>query len=131
VDIEELDRTIGFHDACLRGITVDYGTQTATLTLDIWVGEPKAPSNAESERLRPARLELTGLEYLVVDPPDPRYKYRDRGSVTLDLCAADIAIAASRAPALGGFAARFFVNEWNTFIHFAARDARLTWTGPE
>jgi len=29
----------------------------------------------------------------------------------------------------GGFAGRFFVTEWNAFIHFAALDARLTWLG--
>jgi hypothetical protein len=29
----------------------------------------------------------------------------------------------------GGFAGRFFVTEWNGFIHFAALEARLTWLG--
>jgi hypothetical protein len=27
----------------------------------------------------------------------------------------------------GGFAARFFVIDWNAFIHFAAMDVTLTW----
>jgi hypothetical protein len=27
----------------------------------------------------------------------------------------------------GGFAGRFFITEWNAFIHFAALEARLTW----
>jgi len=130
VNIEELDRTLpnGFHDSCLRGISLDYEAQIASLTLDLWVGDQDAPAGEERERLRPARLDLVGLEYLVLDPPDPRYKYRDAGSVTLDLCESDPVIATSRPPATGGFAGRFFVNEWNGFIHFAAKEARLTWT---
>jgi hypothetical protein len=130
VNIEELDRTLphGFHDSCLRGIALDYEVQTALLTLDIWIGDENAPPGEERERRRPARLDLIGLEYFVLEPPDPRYKYRDVGSVTLDLCEADLAFATSRPPAAGVFAARFFVNEWNAFIHFAAKDVRLTWT---
>ena len=128
MNIEELERTVGFHDSCLRRFTVDYEAQTASLALDIWVGEVEAPAGADRERLRTARLDLIGLEYFVVDPPDPRYKYRDAGSVTIDLCGSDPALAISRPLALGGFAGRFFVNEWNAFIHFAAKDARLTWT---
>ena len=132
MNIEELDRTLpnGFHDSCLRGITVDYEAQTAMLTLDIWIGAVEAPAGVERERLKPARLDLIGLEYFILEPPDPRYKYRDAGSVTLDLCDSDPAIATSRPPTLGGFSGRFFVNEWNAFIHFAAKDVRLTWTDP-
>ena len=132
MNIEELDRTLpnGFHDSRLRGISVDYEAQTAFLALDIWIGDQEAQAGLERERLRPARLDLIGLEYLVLEPPDPRYKYRDAGSVTLDLCDSDPAIAGSRPISPGGFAARFFVNEWNAFIHFAAKDVCLRWTDP-
>jgi hypothetical protein len=76
VNIEELDRTLpnGFHDSCLRHVTVDYEAQTASLALDIWIGDVDAPPGAERERLRTARLELLGLEYFIVEAPDPRYK---------------------------------------------------------
>jgi hypothetical protein len=123
MNIEELDRTLpnGFHDSCLCQVTVDYEAQTAALTLDIWIGDLEAPAGAERERLRTARLDLIGLEYFILEPPDPRYKYREAGAVTLDLCGTDPSIATSRPLAFGGFAGRFFVNEWNAFIHFAAK----------
>jgi hypothetical protein len=36
---------------------------------------------------------------------------------------------AAQAGSRRGIRGRFFVTEWNTFIHFAALEARLTWTG--
>jgi hypothetical protein len=130
VTIEEMARTLpnGFHDSWLSQVTVDYVAQTASLMLDICIGDLDAPPGEERDRLRAARLDLLGLEYFIMEPPDPRYEYRDAGDVMLDLCDSDPAIATPRPLALGGFAGRFFVNDWNAFIHFAARDCRLTWT---
>lgn len=130
MNIEELSRSLpnGFHDSCLRGITVDYETQTAMLTLDVWIGNVDAPLSVERERLKSAILYLKGFEYFILEPPDPRYKYREGGSVTLDLCDSDPDITTSRPTRAGGFSGRFFVNEWNAFIHFAAQDLQLTWT---
>jgi hypothetical protein len=132
VNIDELERTLpnGFHDSCLRQLTVDYEAQMASLVLDVWIGDVDAPTDVERDRLRTARLDLIGVEYFILEPPDPTYPYRDAGSVTLDLCDSDPGIASSRPLALGGFAGRFFVNQWNAFIHFAAQDVRLTWTDP-
>ena len=45
----------------------------------------------------------------------------------IDACDADDDPERCRQVPQGGFAGRFFVAEWNAFIHFAALDARLIW----
>jgi hypothetical protein len=88
------------------------------------------PAGPEREKYRRGRLELVGLEYLAIEPPDPRYPYRQCGPIDIDLCQADDELAGPRPHAEGGFAGRMFVSDWNAFIHFAAMDARLHWLEP-
>jgi len=129
--IDELEAELpnGFHDAILRDYSSDGATQSAAFTIDVWVGDLHSSTVAERECYRPARLELLGLAYLIVDAPDRRSVAREGTPVRIDKCAADEnATLAGQIPP-GGFAGRFFVNEWNTFIHFGAREARLTWLG--
>jgi hypothetical protein len=82
---------------------------------------------AERERHRRARLELFGLGYLIVEQPDPRYGPLTKSPVQLDACAADDDADRLRRVPEGGFAGRFFITDWNSFIHFSALEARLTW----
>jgi len=103
--------------------------QRAEFILEVWIGDLHSAVMSERERRGPARLELLGLAYLVVDDPNPSYSGVDGSPVQIDACGAgDDADLARRVPG-GGFAGRFFVTEWNAFIHFAALDARLTWIG--
>jgi hypothetical protein len=130
VKLDELESDLpnGFHDALLRAYASDLEEQRAEFVLDIWVGDLHSSVHSDRERRRAARLELLGLAYLVVDEPDPRYP-ATHGSLQIDTCAAaEDAELAKQVPE-GGFAGRFFVTEWNAFIHFAAREARLTWLG--
>ena len=129
--IDELESGLpnGLHDAYLRAFSSDPAAGQAAFTLDLWIGNLHSSLAAERECRRPARLELLGVTYLVIDPPDPRYPVADDAPVQIDSCAADDDPERSRLVPEGGFAGRFFVTEWNAFIHFAALDARLTWTG--
>lgn len=129
--IDELEAELpnGFHDAILRDYSSDGATHSAEFTIDVWVGDLRSPTVSERECYRPARLELLGLVYLIVDAPDRRSVAAEGAPIRIDKCAADEnATLAGQVPP-GGFAGRFFVNEWNTFIHFGAREARLTWLG--
>jgi len=131
VNLEELEGDLpnGLHDALLRGFSSDLPERRAEFILNVWLGDLHSSVTAERERYRAARLELLGLAYLVVDAHHPTYPVGDGAPVRVDACAADD--DPQRAPQVppGGFAGRFFVTEWNAFIHFAARDARLTWIG--
>jgi hypothetical protein len=129
VNIEDLtaDLPNGLHDARLRTFSSDHAARRAEFILDVWLGDLQRATTAERERRRPARLELLGLAYLVVDDRDPRYLLTAPSPLQIDACDADDDPERCRQVPHGGFAGRFFVAEWNAFIHFAALDARLTW----
>jgi hypothetical protein len=129
VNIEELEAALpnGLHDALLRSFSSDPAQRRADFVMDVWLGDLHSSVPAERERRRPARLELLGLAYLVLDDADPRYPVADESPVQIDACMADDNAALARQVPAGGFAGRFFVTEWNAFIHFAALEARLIW----
>ena len=131
MNIEELEADLpnGLHDALLRTFSTDVPERRADLILDVWLGDLASSVTAERERYRAARLELLGLAYLVLDDHDTRYPVGEGSPVRIDACPADDHPQRSRQVPPGGFAGRFFVTEWNAFIHFAARDARLIWIG--
>lgn len=127
--LHEIERDLpnGFHDAEVSQITVDFASRSAVLELELWVGSMDSPSDGGRETYRPARLELRGLAYLTMDPPDPNYPYADPGAICVDLCKLDDALQAPTARP-GDFVSRFFVMDWNAFITASAREAELTWT---
>jgi hypothetical protein len=129
VNIEELQGELpnGLHDALLWTISSDAAERRAELFLHVWLGDLHSSVMSERERRRPARLELLGLAYFVVDEPGGRHSWETGPAVQIDLCAADGNADLARQVPEGGFAGRFFVTEWNAFIHFAAVEARLTW----
>jgi len=149
VTIDDLAEQLpnGFHDALLRtfsevaddqatagpvlaeGVSRRPRQRRAELVLDVWVGDLHSHVQADRERYSPARLDLLGLAYLTVDAADPRYPSRDLSPVRVGLCGADADPALLRQVPAGGFSGRFYVEDWNAFIHFAALDARLTWIG--
>ena len=131
VNIDELEADLpnGLHDALLHAFSKVPGERRAEFILDVWLGDLRSSVTAERERYRPARLELLDLAYLVVDETDPRYPAGNGDPLRVDACAADDDPERFRQVPPGGFAGRFFVTEWNAFIHFAALDARLTWIG--
>jgi hypothetical protein len=131
VHLDELQAELpnGLHDALLRTFSSDPLEGRAEFILDVWMGDLRSSVAEERERRRPARLELLGLAYLVLDDPDPRNLVTRRSLVQIDACAADDDADRARQVPEGGFAGRFFVTEWNAFIHFAALEARLTWIG--
>lgn len=129
MNIEQLAAELpnGFHDARLRSFSSEPAQRRAEFVLDVWVGDLHSRVESERERRRPALLELLELAYLVTDELDPRYAATQRWQVQIDACGPDDDEALARQVPPGGFAGRFFVTEWNAFIHFAAREARLTW----
>jgi hypothetical protein len=73
------------------------------------------------ERYRRALLEIDVAGTFSVEPPDPRYPYREPGPVRIDL---DIERGGSEK---GIEKARFYVDPWNSFIVVEAQGALLTW----
>lgn len=125
--IADLDNSLpnGFHDSTLQSMSVKLDEGMLEFVLDVSVGDAEGTSD-ERERYRLARLLITGVAYVFVDPPGPGSAWTSRASM-IDLCDAEPAVSARFGAPQGGFAARFFVADWNAFIHFAGMDVTLTW----
>ena len=129
---EELDRRFpnGFSDAEITFIAVDYGERAATLHLNLR-GNP--PESADRDVYSRAVLRATGIYYVSIDPPDPgQLFYPRREKITVDGLPEDpqdFPLFNHLVPKLsvGSFCCRFFVHDWNSFIHIAAADAEFSW----
>ena len=120
----------GFHDMYLERLSVDFERRMAVFDLELWIGELSSQNHGEREATRRGQLVLEGLQYCVLDPPDPASPYAEATAAwVVDICEPDPALTGPRPLPAGAFAARFFVNQWNAFIHVAATHARLRWAG--
>ena len=111
----------GLHDAQLRRLSVDYVERTAVLELEIWVDD----TDVFLELYRPARIVLKGLAYLVIQPPDAGYPFREAGVVTIDLSAPETFVSGRESDS----AFRLFISQSNSFIDADADAAELEWLG--
>jgi len=139
MQLGELENSLpnGFHDADLEGIELDYTARTVLMKMQLWVGKLDGSTEEEREAYRRAELDLTGVLYFVIDAPDPSYKYSEKGALWLDAGDARVtrgSVQAAPAPPIpiedlpdGAFAYWFFVDNWNSFIHVAAKSAALRW----
>jgi hypothetical protein len=117
----------GFHDSLLESFHADYVKRTLSICLQIDLSVEAEAGN----RYRRAELELTGLIYVSVEPPDPRY-LADTNKLVIDM--GDFSEVDAPKPAVamdlipeGVSACWTFVDGWNSFIQFAAAEAHLTW----
>lgn len=133
---EHLDRQLpnGFHDARLRRVDINYGDRTARLHMSFWVGDLDGPNR---EDYKDGTLNVDGLCYYAIEAPDPTYPFMRTGS---PINVAGYPEDLEKFPALNGLLSvlpkgvtcyRFFVHDWNSFIHIAARDVQLSWAGDE
>lgn len=131
--IIDISRTLpnGFHDAEIYGMAVDYIACEARLDFGILVGLlplPERGTNVFQHVYRRARLVLSGVEYLAMEPPQEAYNPDDAPMVTSD--GDDLSTTDPHLPDLEqptAFRHWFFVSQWNTLIYVAATDARLDW----
>jgi hypothetical protein len=129
---EELDQALpnGFHDAKIEKIAVDYAQRSATITMHLLVG---TPDSVDQDEYRHAILDISGLCYYAIDPPDPTYPFMRSGSpVNVAGYPEDpekFPVLDSLLPVMptGVTCYRFFVHHWNSFIHIAAKDVQVSW----
>jgi hypothetical protein len=111
----------GLHDAELLSIAVDYRVPEAIIEVNVDVSRP----DDEVDSYRCARLRFLELQFLTIEPPDP--KYDSRGVSTIDAGSGHAPTSGTVLPALGEGTSLcwLFVSGWNAFIHIAARDIEL------
>ena len=128
--LEELEDTLpnGLHDAEVQRVTVDYGQRSLILELAVWVGKMDDPPERR-EAYKSGRIDITGLIFQVMEPPDPKYPFKDSKELTIDGCNMSKNLNDELLKSLPSntFFRSFWVNEWNAFIHIAAKNAEITW----
>ena len=119
----------GFHDAQIEKVAVDYAQRSASIVMQLLIG---TPDSIDRDEYRRATLNISGLGYVAIEPPDPTYPFmrsgaalnvagypEDREKFPLDalqpMMPKDITCY------------RFFVHDWNAFIHIAAKEIQLSW----
>ena len=127
----------GFHDSALKGFSVDYGNRIARMEFSLMVGQPDDPAGIR-DNCRDATIELLGMRFLLVSAPDANESL-DCGTEVwivdgyetdeiLSYCKElDPKLLQSFTPDV--FAFSFYVNDWNSYIHVAAKDCKMQWVG--
>lgn len=127
--LEELENTLpnGLHDAEVKRVTIDYTQRSLVLETDVWVGEMADPP-ARREAYRRGRIEFSGLLFLVMEPPDPSYPFKN-GDLRIGGCDLRKNLDRTLLESLpnDAFFRSLWVSEWNAFIHIAAKQVWLSW----
>jgi hypothetical protein len=127
--LEELENALpnGLHDAEVRQMSVDYEQRNLAIDVDIWVGN-MTDSSDKREAYRKGRIEISGLLFLVMEPPDARYPFA-KGNLRIDGCDLSKNLDKKLLDSLPSeaFFRSLWISEWNAFIHIAAAEARISW----
>lgn len=121
----------GFHDSDVLEIHTDYINRIVKIIMDISMDTPDDKLEIGTKR---AELVVEELEYLIIDLPDDsgNYRYWEPKGLWIDSGDFDSSGPKPKVelPQLrnkSGFRVWFFVNNWNSFIYFAAGKASLIW----
>jgi hypothetical protein len=133
VTLEKLEKTLpnGLHDSQVSRIAIDYEKRKLTIDLDVWVGDMDSDAHELREAYRPAQLLIEGLVFAVLEPPDAKHPFSDSVGLTIDGCDMRKNLSAELMSSLpaDAFFRSLWVNQWNAFIHIAARNVELSWMG--
>lgn len=128
--LDQLEHTLpnGLRDAELLGICVDYFQRRLTLTLDFFVGDLGGPIE-KREAYRKGRIEISGLRFFVIEPPNANYPYSASTPSRIDVCdmSKNLDETLLKSLPVGTFVTSIWVNNWNGFAHIAAVNAELVW----
>jgi hypothetical protein len=116
----------GFHDSKIRAVNINYEQQQATF--DWLVDFSKYPDR--TPLFRNVRVVFHELTYLILEPPNPGYSCDD--PTPLSVVDVDSSlhekIMFNTVPAPeSSVKLSAYVNDWNSFIHIAAKSAELVW----
>ena len=81
------------------------------------------------EAYRGGRLEIRGLIFVIMEPPDARYPFANSRQLTIDGCDRRENLNAELMKGLANtrFFRSFYVRECSAFMHVAGTDAEFTW----
>jgi len=139
--LEELANTLpnGLHDSALKSLSIDYERRTLRLDVSIKVGDPDGPLEQRDD-VRDAQIDVSGVVFFVIDPPSTAagYDFESPGELwivdgyetrSIPKFTSTIDKKLLDAVPAGAFVQSFFVSEWNSYLHVAARDCSMKWIG--
>lgn len=112
----------GFHDSSLHSVEINYEDKKAIFIITPLTTENDEDLACEDNKIK---LILTGVKYLTIEPPDPNYPFLENKPLWIDLSDNDKDFILSKFIDKNDFTGRFFVNDWNSFIHIAAENAEF------
>lgn len=127
IDISEL-AGVWFHDITVNRIDIDYSKRKVVFECIIPVGFWNSPNRyGLTDGEIKCTLNISGLIYLLMEPPDKNSKYENtgvieiigEGSVTQDKFEVQLSRMPQNLPE-DAFLHYFYVCEWNSFIFIAA-----------
>ena len=132
--LEDIENSLpnGLHDTEMHRLVVDYKQRTLTAEVAVWVGDLDEPTETR-EKYRAGRIEIAGLIFLIMEPPDAKYPFSDSTKLTIDGCdlRQNLDIHLLNSLPEKSFFRSFWVGEWNAFIHVAGKDAKFSWLEEE
>jgi len=127
---EELDALYpnGFSDAYVQKLTLDYQNRNIEVQLSLRGNPPESPNCGEYQR---AILVLRDFYYFVIEPPDAEHLWYPERPIQVNGYPDDgnqFPLLEHLKPHLSSdaFCCRFYVHDWNAFIHVAARNAQFS-----
>ena len=132
---EELDQRFpnGFDSAEISSLTLDDRSRTAIFQINLRGDLPDSPNR---DQYRQATLTAQEFYYFSIEPPDADHVHPQGPKITVDGFPEDAArfsLFRHLAPTLpaSAFCCRFYVHDWNSFIHLAAKNAEFSWVEAE
>jgi hypothetical protein len=131
----ELYRSLpnGFHDGQIGKISIDYMKMEAEIDIRVWVGDLHSKVDQVREECCVGIVRLSGLQFLVIEPPNTRYHFADLGRVHSDMYEWDpkykADLPAPKDP--NAFVTMIYVGSWDSQIYVSALNAEISWVDPE
>jgi hypothetical protein len=122
-----------FHDSTIEKIELNYLRKEARLFCEIQIGDPDAKKESDREAKERGVLNISGLQYCVIEPPHASYSYKEAVGLWIDgeiinEKEKEKQKSFPRELPLGKFTCYFFVRDWNAFIYIAAEQANFVWS---
>jgi hypothetical protein len=128
--LEDIENSLpnGLHDAGLRRLVIDYAQRTLTAEVSVCVDNLTGPDERRDE-YKPGQIEITGLIFVIMEPPDARYPFSNSTKLTIDGCdqRQNLNVELLESLPKKSFFRSLWVGEWNAFIHVAGTAARFSW----
>lgn len=115
---------------------MNYDRRTVLMRLSLKVGDPDGTRERRDD-CRDGELRMSGMIFFIVDAPDQNSDFRTPGEVWIadGYETKSIPKFTKHLNGLldtlpdGAFAHSFFVQDWNSYIHIAAKDCSIEWVG--